>query len=223
MFKFKHPFSLTVAGPTMCGKSYFTSQLLTIPGVIDPPPEKVYWYYGTENIQQQEIIESTSIYPIEFYQGLPRIEELEQHPNSLIVLDDLMNDVANSKDISELFTRGVHHKKLSVLLLVQNLFPQGKKAREISLNSSYLAIFKNPRDSSQINTLARQVFPVNPKYLQDAYIQATSRPFGYLLIDLTQETPETLRLMTNIFPSHIFHYFIPKQSVAKRRRVADMF
>jgi len=209
MFKFKHPFSLLVAGPTMCGKSYFVSQMLSTPGVIDPPPKAILWFYGTENLQQQELIENASLYPIEFTHGLPSTEVIEQRPNTLVVLDDLMNDAANSKDIADLFTRGVHHKQISVLLLVQNLFHQGRKAREISLNCNYIALFKNPRDSSQVNTLARQVFPNRKTYLQEAYIQATTRPFGYLLIDLTQQTPETLRLMTNIFPVQVFHYFIP--------------
>jgi hypothetical protein len=211
MFRFRHPFSLLVAGPTRCGKTYFVSQLLGTEGVIDPKPESVYWCYGAENLEQQEFLESISLYPIEFSQGLPIMEEIEQRPNSLIVLDDLMDDAANSKEIANLFTRGVHHKKLSVLLLVQNLFSNGKKAREISLNCNYIVLFKNPRDNSQINTLARQVFPNKPKYLREAFALATARPFGYLLLDLTQQTPETLRLMTNIFPLQIFYYLIPKR------------
>lgn len=218
MFRFKEPFSLLVAGPTMCGKTHFVQQLLSTPGCIYPPPKQVYWYYGTENLEQQECLENVSHFPIEFNQGLPRLSELEQHPDSLIILDDLMNDVTNSVEISELFTKGVHHKRLSVVLLVQNLFNNGKKAREISLNCNYIAIFKNPRDSSQIKTLARQIFPDKQNYLQDAYTQATKRAHGYLLVDLTQGTPDELRVMTNIFPPQVFHYFIPDRVGTKARR-----
>lgn len=207
---------MLLAGPTMCGKSYFVSQMLAIPGCIDPAPRSVHWFYGVENVAQQEFIESVSQYPVEFSQGLPRITDLEQHQNSLIVLDDLMTDVANSPEIAELFTRGVHHKKLSVLLLVQNVFYQGKKAREISLNCNYITLFKNPRDSSQINQLARQVFPNKHRFLQGAYKQATERPHGYLLIDLTQNTPDELRVMTNIFPVQVFHYFIPLNECGRK-------
>ena len=79
------------------------------------------------------------------------------------------------------------------------MFQQGKGQRTISLNSQYTCLFKNPRDSQQISFLARQLFPSNPKFIQQAYIDATSRPFGYLFLDLKQETPDEYRYRTNIF------------------------
>ncbi|KAF4528101.1 hypothetical protein B566_EDAN014534 [Ephemera danica] len=36
----------------------------------------------------------------------------------------------------------------------------------------------------------RQLCPANPKFIQQAYIDATSRPFGYLFLDLKQKTPD---------------------------------
>lgn len=209
---------MLVAGPTMCGKSCFVAQMLSTPGCIEPQPKAVYWFYGTENAEQQESIENTSLYPVEFREGLPRLTELELQPDSLIVLDDLMSDVANSNEIAELFTRGMHHRRLSVVLLVQNVFYKGNKAREISLNCHFIVLFKNPRDSSQINLLARQIFPNKQIFLREAYLQATERPHGYLLIDLTQHTPEELRVMTNIFPVQVFHYFIPLKTGESKKQ-----
>ena len=58
-----------------------------------------------------------------------------------------------------LFTKGSHHRNLSVIYIVQNLFHQGKGNRSISLNSHYLVLFKNPRDKLQILTLAKQMYP----------------------------------------------------------------
>ena len=54
---------------------------------------------------------------------------------------------------------------LVVLYLTQNLFPPGKLSRTISLNSHYIVVFKNPRDSLGISTLAKQMFPGRTKYL----------------------------------------------------------
>ena len=34
----------------------------------------------------------------------------------------------------------------------------------------------------------------------DKYNEATSNPYGYLFIDMTQECPENLRYRTNILP-----------------------
>ena len=78
--------------------------------------------------------------------------------------------------------------------IVQNLFHQGKGYRTQSLNTHYLVLFKNLRDASQINHLARQMFPNNSQYLQEVCRDATTPPFGYLFIDLKQETQDNLRL-----------------------------
>lgn len=87
-----------------------------------------------------------------------------------------------------------------MLFLTQNFFSQGKGRRDCSLNTHYIVLFKNPRDKQQIHCLSRQVFPENPRFITEAFADATSTPYGYLLLDLTQTIPEQLRVRTNIFP-----------------------
>ena len=43
------------------------------------------------------------------------------------------------------------------------------------------------------------MYPQNPQFLQASFEDATREPYNYLLIDLNVETPENLRLRTNIF------------------------
>ena len=100
-----------------------------------------------------------------------------------------------------LFTRGSHHRNLSVIYIVQNLFHQGKGSRSISLNSHYLVLFKNPRDKLQILTLAKQMYPGQTDFFLNQYEEAVKRPFGYLLIDLKTTTQDNCRLRTNVLPS----------------------
>ena len=57
-----------------------------------------------------------------------------------------------------------------------------------------------PRDSSEINHLAKQMFPGHVKYMQESFQDATIRSYGYLLCDLKSETPTVFRLRTNVFP-----------------------
>ena len=64
---------------------------------------------------------------------------------------------------------------------MQNLFHQGKGSRNISLNSHYLVLFKNPRDKLQILTLAKQMYPGQTDFFLNQYEEAVKRPFGYLL------------------------------------------
>ena len=96
-----------------------------------------------------------------------------------------------------LFTRGCHHWNISVINIVQNIFYKGLRTSRI--NAEYLVLMKNPSDRLQVQTLARQLFPHNSKYLLEAYNDATEKPFSYLLIDLTQATPEKFRIRANIF------------------------
>ena len=117
-----------------------------------------------------------------------------------LVLDDLISQCSNDQRVADLFTRGLHHRGISVLYLTQNIFQPGKLSRTISLNSHYLVIFRNPRDSLGISTLAKQIFPGRTDYLMESFRDATSRPYGYLVIDCHQLTPETMRLRTNVLP-----------------------
>ena len=96
---------------------------------------------------------------IEFVKGIPTaLEQVFFYVNkrNLIVFDDQMIDASKDKRIVNLFTRGSHHRNLSVIYIVQNLFHQGKGSRNITLNGHYLMLFNNPRDKLQILTVVKQ-------------------------------------------------------------------
>jgi hypothetical protein len=99
-----------------------------------------------------------------------------------------------------LFTRGSHHRNISVKLITQNLFQQVRNCRDISLNAKYLILFKNVRDKRQFSYLANQVHPEDSSGLFKAYLDVTKRPHGYLLLDLIQHSEDRYRFRTNVFP-----------------------
>jgi hypothetical protein len=72
--------------------------------------------------------------------------------------------------------------------------------RNISLNAHYIVLFKSPRDKQQISMLARQVNPGRVQEFMRSYEDATSRPHGYLMLDLKPTTDDQQRLKTNILP-----------------------
>ena len=90
------------------------------------------------------------------------------------------------------------------------MFPKYKVSRIIGLNAQYIVAFKNPRDATQVTHLARQMYPGRVKYMQEAFKDATSCPYDYVLLDLKQETPEHLRLRTNVFPEEVQYTYLPK-------------
>ena len=74
-----------------------------------------------------------------------------------------------------------------------------------------MLVFKNPRDASQITHLAKQMYPGRVKFVQEAFKNATTVPYGYLLVDLKQDTPEDMRLRITILPDDAVQYvYIPK-------------
>ena len=194
--RFKHPFTGVLAGPTGSGKTVFIQKLLlNIKSLVTPVPETILVCYGEWQPAYNEIKDYNL--NIEFIEGLPDLDGLVAGEPKLIIIDDLMGET--NDQITRLFTKGSHHKNLSVIHIVQNLFSKNKEQRTINLNCHYMVLFKNPRDSSQIIHLAKQMYPRNVHFMQEAYKLATAEPFSYLLVDLKQDTPENLRLRADIF------------------------
>ena len=141
---------------------------------------------------------------IEFVKEIPESLEndsyLDVNIRNLIVIDDQMIEAGKDNRIVNLFTKGSHHRNLSVIYIVQNLFHQGKGNRSISLNSHYLVLVKNPRDKLQILTLAKQMYPSETAWFIKEYEEVVRRPYGYLFVDLRPTTPERCRLRTNVLP-----------------------
>ena len=60
-----------------------------------------------------------------------------------------------------------------------------------------MVMFNNPIDKGQVMTLARQMYPESPQHLMRYFREATTEPYGYLLVDLKPTTPDFLRLRVN--------------------------
>jgi len=213
--KFKHPFTAMVAGPTGSGKTYLVRDiLLNHSNVMYGMPKcKVLWAYGQWQSLYTKPVDGVCI---DYVEGLPDQSTVEEHSPSLIIVDDLMTELANDKKMTNLFTKGSHHMNISVIFIVQNLFYNAKEMRTININTSYFILMKNPRDKSQIEHLGKQMFPGTKGYLRDAYQDATSKPFGYLIIDCKSDTNDKVRLRTRILPTeHLKGHFRPIVYTAK--------
>ena len=192
--RWKHPFTCIISGPTGSGKTVFVTQFLQhIAHLMTPVPDEIVWCYGEYQAGYNQLQGLVT-----FVEGLPKVEEWDTTKRRLVIIDDLMSETDDR--VTKLFTKGSHHRNISVMYIIQNLFGKNKEQRTISLNSHYLVIFKNPRDASQITHLAKQIYPGKLKYVQESFKEATSKPHGYLLVDLRQDTPDHLRLRTDIFP-----------------------
>lgn len=209
--RWKHPFTAIVAGPSGSGKSCFVTRFIEeLNEMCDTRFANIYWY-------QPHVNNGITDGKIQYRSGLPDQEEFDGNsPPNLIVVDDMMRETDGS--VVDLFTKGSHHRNLSVFFITQNLFHQGRGQRDISLNAHYIVCFKNPRDRAQIKHLARQVYPENSKFIEEAYADATQTAHGYLLLDLKQSTLDHLRVRTCVFPSDPHHYVYEAVTVRGRRK-----
>ena len=127
---------------------------------------------------------------IQFYEGFPDVEGITDPSfHTLMIIDDLQNELLDNLELANLFTKGSHHRSISVIFLQQALFNKGKFSRLCSLNCHYMVVFKSPRDQTVISTLALE-----------AYKDATEKAYSYLLIDLHPQTEDKYRLRAKIFP-----------------------
>ena len=158
--------------------------------MMSPIPDCILWCYG----EYQPLYET--IRGLEFRAGLPNWDTLDPEQRNFIIIDDLMDEM--DQRVTSLFTKKSHHRNISVMYIVQNLFHKGKNHRTISLNVHYMVLFTNPRDVSQIYSIAQMMFPRNSTYMLQAFAVATSeKPHGYLLMDMKQQTPDRFRLRSH--------------------------
>ena len=129
-------------------------------------------------------------------------------PGTLVIVDDMQ--VTHDRLVSYSFARRAHHYFLSVIHLVQNVFDKDPSHRTISLNATYIVLFKNPRDMSQVSLLDKQLYPGGNGLLTAAYHNPTSsRAHSYVMIYFNQSTPEKFRLRNTLFPEIQIKYGLP--------------
>ena len=125
---FKHPFTCTICGPSGCGKPSFCVRLIanldrlcTVPDFRD-----IVWCFSEDSAIPRKQL-ATAGRQIIYHGGIPDFENASNGPR-LVVLDDLLNE-AYSRELCDLFTKGSHHRDISVILITQNLFHQGRFSR----------------------------------------------------------------------------------------------
>ena len=203
---FRHPTTILIAGPTGSGKTEFLVKLLTQRG-LEPFPERIIWIYSEWQYAYDRIQKKLGdakkriVFVKDFDDSL--YDSLDRRVRNLVVLDDQMENRDMQRNggsgLAKFFTQGSHHRNLTIIYIIQNLFHQARAMRTVSLNSHYLVLFKNPRDKLQIRSLALQMYPTNADFLVRAYEDATKVPYGYLVVDLRPDTPDELRVRSNIF------------------------
>lgn len=196
----QHPKTIIISGASSTGKSTLIFEIIRNRDRVLRSENKLpvrYHLPESHKIDVAEDLRQDSL--LKFYEGLPNFDSI--HEQCIIVLDDMASLIDQS--VLQGFLRHSHHKKVSILLVVHNIYHSENKNiyRTISLNTNIFFILKNVRDTVQIRTLAQQIDPFKSKAILEAYKDAVSRRWGYFVIDFSPTTNDRLRFRTNIFDS----------------------
>ena len=173
---------MSLVGPSGPGKTQLIYQWLTI-GTFQPQFDKIFYFYQ----HYQPIYDSMkkSVEHIQFVEGVD-FEFINSLKNDgtkyLLIFDDSFDEICSSKAFVKVATAG-RHRGLSTIYIKHNLFHQSNLGRDVELQNTHIVLFKSPRDVLQINTLSTQLELGST--LLEWYRDATSTPFGHLLIDLS--------------------------------------
>ena len=198
--RFCENFKIFACGPSRCGKTCFIIDIIqNLQTIAKMPPNKILYVYKVWQQKFDELKESGIV--DHFVQDqkdlIKKLKTLSKGESSLIVFDDLINS-SNLHDIANLFVVDGRHSNLSLIFLSQRMFVNNESFRQISNNSDYFAVFKNPRNSSEIRVLAQQLTPGSLELIR-IYSEATKNPFSYLFINLTQECDESVKYLSHLF------------------------
>lgn len=197
--RIEHPFLMLVCGATQSGKTHFVLELLQQSHrLIDKPLGNVVWFYGqiTEAIRKHQ-----SQYNITFVEDIPSSfdDYIDDDKNNLFIFDDLMEQASNNKNITKLFTKESHHRNISVIFIMQDLYYNGSERKTLLRNCQYLVLFANPMDMTAVYSIASRMVPKRVPSFLKIFEVVTSTPHGYLFIDGKQNSPNQARFRTDIF------------------------
>jgi len=190
------PFILIINGSTQCGKSTLIKKILLRKNeIFDRDFEKIVYCYAYSLPMFEEL--EQNIPNIQFHEGLPN--HYEEFENSLIIFDDLMEELAKQKNAIDLFTKKSHHYNISVIFVTHNFF--FKNLRDLTKQCKYVCLMKNPRENSYVKHIGRQMnMGVKNVPFEHAFEQVMCQPFGHLFLDFDMNQREDMRIRTSIFP-----------------------
>ncbi len=223
--KIEKPFRLIVAGGSGSGKSFFVQTLIERNHFRSSFDQIKYIY--PDYLDECPTEFDTECH-IECIPGLPDRETLGSlKANTLVVIDDLMLEVSKCDDIARLFTVIARKKNISVILIVQNIYQQGKNFRNLRLNATGIVLFKFYAGIDSNYRILRDVGLSN--YITKRTVEEIySTRYKYIYLDLhPNRQSDFTAIRTNIFdlnPSYFYnmeYVAIPKTDFVKYFKIIE--
>lgn len=199
---------MSLVGPSGCGKSQLIFDMLKI-GTFQPEFEKIYYFYQYYQplfgMMEREFKNCECIKNVDFemIDNLPSVK-------TLLIFDDSCDEIMKSKSFEKLAIAG-RHRQMSVIYVKHNLYHKASIGRDAELQLTHIVLFKSPRDVQQILKLGQQL-GVGQTLLNAWYNDATSKPYGHLMIDLFPKTNDNLRYCSEVASVPTKFYLHPSKA-----------
>ena len=158
--------------------------------------------------------------------GLPDRKNFDLPPDSLIIAEDISEEIQQSSHWLDFFIHHSHHMKISLIMTQQSYFSKQKYGRQMALNTTHLILLPNALNALELRTLNYRMFPdANENVLQKAVHFCKTKKNDiekhlplYLFFDFhpRNEMPPSFVCKSFIFPRQegdkiIFrpYYFLP--------------
>ena len=196
--KFISPFRVILSGSSGAGKTYFAENLIRA-NLFEEAINFIYYFHPCYLDEAPVDWHESMTLPVSYQTGLPTIEQLTSMPEkSLVILDDLMDKCVLSEAIDHLFRVISGKRKISVMIMTQNYFINGRFSRNIRNSCNYSVLMRNCCDAT-INSRAARAMNLS-KAVTVAELSNSEKEFPYLFIDQTQKGQVSgYQIYTDIF------------------------
>ena len=171
-----------ISGSSSAGKTHFAKQLL-LANLFNV--KRIYYFHP--DIQETFPIDWCNDFDTKIVcqAGLPTLDDISHMPpHSVIVLDDLFTEVAQSKLMSYLFRVLSSKKKLHVIVMTQRYYAEGSQGLNIRNCSNFHILMSN----ADARTNMRVAFSMGlEKDIRKAIEVNKSKLYPYIAIDRTNQ------------------------------------
>ena len=183
--KFIFPFRVILSGSSGSGKTHFAGNLLEN-NQFDKEIEYVYYFHPCYLDEPPVTWHETMDIPVSYQTGLPSLEQLmNMPPNSVVILDDLMDKCNESDTIDQLFRVISGKRNISVMIMTQNYFAPGKFGRNIRNSCNYSVLLRNCCDATINRRAVRAMGLTKPFTLAEQ--SCSEMEYPYIFVDQSQK------------------------------------
>ena len=203
-FVFSASSRVVFCGPSLSGKSTrLLSFLANRHLLFEAEINNLLIFSGIVNTHLEESARSMGL-QVEAHQGLDNLEEIlkkqkDYLKNTLVLLEDLQDQLFTNKSVSKLLTMWTHHFYVGCLFITsQNLYESGKLQVTFNRNCSAFVLLRHRRMLSIVETLGRQLHLNQLAEIYKTHVLSKPREsYPYLLINL-EGKDDRLLFMSNI-------------------------